>query len=152
MSYRQISRSLETARLDFIMIASHWNLTGLSATLLPKCLSNFRAIRKVTPRGLETSRNHAVRRPCAQWAGGMSVGDASKWQSESWWRHQMETYPRYWPFVRGIHWSPLNSPHKGQWRGALMFSLICAWINGWVSYRGAGNLRRHIAHHDVTVM
>ena len=36
-------------------------------------------------------------------------------------------FPRYWPFVRGIHRSPVNSPHKGQWRGALMFSLICAW-------------------------
>ena len=38
--------------------------------------------------------------------------------------------PRYWPFVRGIHWSLVNSPHKGKWRGALMISLICAWING----------------------
>ena len=36
------------------------------------------------------------------------------------WKH----FPRYWPFVRGIHRSPVNSPHKGQWRGALMFSLI----------------------------
>ena len=34
-------------------------------------------------------------------------------------------FPRYWPFVRIIHWSPVNFPHKGQWRGALMFSLIC---------------------------
>ena len=40
------------------------------------------------------------------------------------WKH----FPRYWPFVRGIHRSPVNSPHKGQWRGALMFSLICVWI------------------------
>ena len=30
----------------------------------------------------------------------------------------------YWPFVRGIHRSPVNSPYKGQWHGALMFSLI----------------------------
>ena len=44
------------------------------------------------------------------------------------WKH----FPRYWPFVRGIHRPPVNSPHKGQWRRALMFSLICAWINGWV--------------------
>ena len=35
-------------------------------------------------------------------------------------------FPRYWFFVRGIHRSPVNSPHKGQWRGALVFSLICA--------------------------
>ena len=34
------------------------------------------------------------------------------------WKH----FPLYWPFV----WGPMNSPHKGQWRRALMFSLICA--------------------------
>ena len=38
------------------------------------------------------------------------------------WKH----FPRYWPFVWGIHRSPVNCPHKGQWRGALMLSLICA--------------------------
>ena len=42
-------------------------------------------------------------------------------------------FPRYWPFVRGIHRGPVNSPHIGQWRGALMFSLICTRINGWVN-------------------
>ena len=57
-----------------------------------------------------------------------------------------------WPFVRGIHRSPVNSPHKGQWRGALMFSLICTRINGWVNNREAGDLRRHRAHYDVTLM
>ena len=64
------------------------------------------------------------------------------------WKH----FPRYWPFVRGIHRSPLNSPHKGQWRGALMFSLNCARINGWVNKRAAGDLRRYHAHYDVIVM
>ena len=52
----------------------------------------------------------------------------------------------------GIHRSPVNSPHKGQWREALMFSLICAWINYWVNNREAGDLRRHRAHYDVIVM
>ena len=61
-------------------------------------------------------------------------------------------FPYYWPFVRGIHRSPVNSPHKGQWREALIFSLICAWINGWVNNRESGDLRRHRAHYDVTVM
>ena len=61
-------------------------------------------------------------------------------------------FPRYWPFVRGIHRSPVNSPHKGQWRGALMFSLICVWINGSVNNREAGDLRRHRAHYDAIVM
>ena len=58
----------------------------------------------------------------------------------------------YWPFVRGIHRWPVNSLHKGQWRGALMRSFICAWIYGWVNNREAGDLRRHPAHYDVTVM
>ena len=61
-------------------------------------------------------------------------------------------FPRYWPFVWGIHRSPVNSPHKGQWRGAFMFSLICTRINGWLNNGEAGDLRRHRAHFDVTVM
>ena len=64
------------------------------------------------------------------------------------WKH----FPRYWPFVRGIHRSPVNSPHKGQWRGALMLSLICVWIIGWVNNREAGDLRRYRAHYDIIVM
>ena len=69
-----------------------------------------------------------------------------------WWRHHMETFPRYWLFMRGIRRSPVNSPHKGQWCGALMLSLICVRMNGWVNNREAGDLRRHRAHYDVTVM
>ena len=61
-------------------------------------------------------------------------------------------FPRYWPFVWGIHRAPVNSPHKGQWRGALMFPLICAWANGWVNSREAGGLRGHRAHYDIPVM
>ena len=64
------------------------------------------------------------------------------------WKH----FPRHWPFVRGIHRSPVNSPHKSQWRGALMFSLICVWINGWINNREAGDLRLFCAHYDVNVM
>ena len=64
------------------------------------------------------------------------------------WKH----FPRYWPFMRGILRSPVNFPHKGQWCGALMFSLICSRINGWVNNGDAGDLRRHRAHYDVTVM
>ena len=63
------------------------------------------------------------------------------------WKH----FPRNWPFVRGIHRSPVNSPHKGQWRVALMFSLICVWINGWVNNREACDLSRYRAHYDVTI-
>ena len=70
----------------------------------------------------------------------------------SWWRHQMETFSRYWPFVRGIHWSPMDSLYKGQWCGALMFSLMCAWTNDWANSPDAGDLRRHGTHYDVIVM
>ena len=53
------------------------------------------------------------------------------------WKH----FPRYWPFVWGI-----------QWRGALIFSLICTWINGWVNNRDTGDFRRNRVHYDVTIM
>ena len=68
-----------------------------------------------------------------------------------WWRHQMETFSPLLALCAGIHRSPVNSTYKGQWRGALMFSLICAWISGWTNNREAGDLRRHRAHYDVTV-
>ena len=48
--------------------------------------------------------------------------------------------------------SRVNYSHKGQWRGALIFSLICVWINGWVNNREAGDMRRNQAHYDVIVM
>ena len=66
-------------------------------------------------------------------------------------------FPRYWTFVMRIHESPVDSIHKGQWRGALMFSLI--W--GWTKVRqiietpviwDAGDLRRRRAHFDVIIM
>ena len=57
------------------------------------------------------------------------------------WKH----FPRYWTFVRGIYRSPVNSPHKDQWRRALMFSLICDWIND-------RDFKRYHAHYDVSVL
>ena len=64
------------------------------------------------------------------------------------WKH----FSHYWSFVRGIHRSPVNSPHKDQWRRTLMFSLTCAWMDNWVKNGEAGDLRRHRAQYDVTVM
>ena len=64
------------------------------------------------------------------------------------WNHddviKRKHFPRY--------WSPVNSPHKGQWRGAVIFSLICVWINGWVNNHKDCDLRRHRAHYDATLM
>ena len=48
----------------------------------------------------------------------------------------------------GHRWIPHT---KNQWRRALMFSLICAWINDWVNNREADNLIRHGAIYDVIV-
>ena len=55
-------------------------------------------------------------------------------------------------FSRVNHRSLVDSPHKGQWRGPLMYSLIYAWTNAWINNRDASDLRRHCAHHDVTEM
>ena len=74
--------------------------------------------------------------------------------AKPWWRHQMETFSALLSICAGIHRyrSPVNSPHKGQWCGALVFYLICVWLNGWENNRKAGDLRRYRAHYDVIVM
>ena len=64
-----------------------------------------------------------------------------------WWSHQMETFSAL--LALCVRNSPITG---GQWRGALMFSLICAWIKDWVNNREAGDLKRHCAHYDVIVM
>ena len=70
----------------------------------------------------------------------------------SWWRNQMETFSALLAMCARKSPMTMNSPHKGQWRGALMFSLIGAWINGWVNNCEADDLRCHHAHYDVTLM
>ena len=64
------------------------------------------------------------------------------------WKH----FPCYWSFVWGIHRSPVNSPHKRQWREALMFSLIFVWTNTWANNGEAGVLRRHRVRYNLIVM
>ena len=79
------------------------------------------------------------------------------------WKH----FPRYWSFVMMTssygnifrvtghlcrEFTPVNSPHKGRWRRALMFSLICVWINCWLNNGEAGDSRRYRVHYDVTIM
>ena len=77
----------------------------------------------------------------------VSAGNKKRHDDVIKWKH----FPRYWPFVWGIHRSPVNSPHKSQWRGVLMLTSICARINGWVNNCEAGDLRRNHAHYDVIV-
>ena len=111
--------------------------------------------------------------PSARWhhrASGRPWRRRTQWQTErrgtiselfrqlfpvimhSWWRHQMETISALLALCAGNSPVPVNCPHKGQWRGALMFTLICAQINGWVNNREAGDVRRYRAHYDVIVM
>ena len=70
----------------------------------------------------------------------------------SWWRHQMETFSALLALCAGSSPVPVTSPHIGQWREALMFSLIWVWINDWVNNREADDLRRQHGHYDVNVM
>ena len=69
-----------------------------------------------------------------------------------WWRHQMETFSALLALCAGNSPVPVNSRHKGQWLGALIFSSICARINNWVNNREAGDLRRHRGHYDDSVI
>ena len=64
----------------------------------------------------------------------------------------METISALLAICSGNSSVPVKSPRKGQWREALMFSSISAWINGWVNNRKAGDLRRNRAHYDVIVI
>ena len=64
----------------------------------------------------------------------------------------MERFSALLALWAGIHWSPVNSHYNGQWCEALMFSLICAWTNGWINNRDAGDFICHHAHYDVIVM
>ena len=65
---------------------------------------------------------------------------------------EMETFSALLALSVGFRrhrWIPRT---QGQWLGALMFSLIYTWINGWANNGEAADLRRHRAHYDVTVM
>ena len=73
-------------------------------------------------------------------------------QKTPWWRHQMEIFSALLAICAGNSPVPVNSPHKGQWRGALMFTLICVRINGWVNNRETDDLRRNRGHYGVIVM
>ena len=70
----------------------------------------------------------------------------------AWWRHQMETFSALLTICAGNSPVPVNFPHKGQWRGALMFALICVWINAphlLHTLHGYG-LRLHVFHTIIT--
>ena len=93
-----------------------------------------------------------VTRP--QWVKFKSRKPCSTASPIQWNHHDVikwKPFPCYWPFVREIHRLSVDSSRKSQWRMALMFTLICAWSNGWANNRDAGDLRQHRAHYDVTL-
>ena len=87
-------------------------------------------------------QHNAILYTAQQWLRLLLHDDVIKWK----------LFPHYCPFVQGIHRFLVNSPHKGHWRGALMLSLICTWINNWVNNGEAGDLRCYHSHCEVTLM
>ena len=90
---------------------------------IPSATANFRCKKVCTVVSPSAeSLNYAALEIASDMSHNMQHDDVIKWKH----------FPRHWPLVRGIHRSPVNSPHKGQWRWALLYSLICVWINrGW---------------------
>ena len=104
-----------------------------------KAQENFSCVHKLFPVPLSEFQDSVNYLHCII---AMIYNDVIKWKH----------FPRHLPFVQEIHRSLVNSSHKGQWRGSLMSSLICAWTNGWVSNRDASDLKYHHANYDVTVL
>ena len=64
----------------------------------------------------------------------------------------METFSALLDILSPVDLSPVNSPYKGQWRGALMYALISVCTNVWINNPAAGDLGHHRTHYDITVM
>ena len=73
-------------------------------------------------------------------------------KKKTWWHHQMKTLSVLLALWVGNSPVTKNSPHKGQWRGALMFSLICAWTHASAKHRDTYDLRCYWSHNDITIM
>ena len=83
----------------------------------------------------------SLRTPRGQWVNGWSNYTSLMDEAVYTYHHddviKWKHFPHYWHFGWEIQRSLVNSPHKGQWRGALMFSLICA-SNNWLSKQSWG--------------
>ena len=125
------------------------NFAQITATSLPCSVESFQ-IDLITSTVVMDERDFAKFEfeMSFEWLSYIATAHWILCLSPPWWRHQMESFSA----LLGFHRSPANSPNKGQWRGALMFSLICTWINGYANNRKAGDLRLHHAHYDLTVI
>ena len=111
---------LHTTRLDVVMIVSLWNVTGISAALLPRCLHISKRLEKFKPeyRGFETSRDHAIRRlteicynyapPCLLWCHDFNSNQSgykfSQWETTL----QSNVFTHCWTHTENDHWSMNN--------------------------------------------
>ena len=99
-----------------------WSLIYISFCLEASQISEWYEHHNTQSHGFETPLDLAVGRLTAQWIEAQRYRKGTSHHDVIKWKH----FPRYWRFVRGIHRSPVNSSHKGQWRGAFDVSLICA--------------------------
>ena len=115
-----LTRCNKTKWMPLIMMRIMTSLSGYWGPLHRLCMGSWsksRKMRVVLVLKFKIRSSHNLHIPRHTNIAIMSIHD-----DVIIWKH----FPRYWPFVRGIHRSPVNSPHKGLWRGALVFSLICA--------------------------
>ena len=122
----------------FKMQFPHWKIPYFDLNIIEVCY-NWKRVSIGWGNGLVPDRGHAI-----TWTAADQV----------YWRIYAPLGDNEYMMTSSLKWNhlPVNSPHKGQWREALMFSLICTWINDSVSNRHAGDLRRHRAHCEVIVM
>ena len=83
-----------------------------------------------------------------QWFG-YDDAESIRHKVSSWWRHDVVTWkhvPHYWPFVRGIHRSSVDSLTKRQLCIVFIFPLLLSWTIIKTASRVAGDLRRHDAY------
>ena len=111
---------------------------------LPLLNAGFEAGKSETPNRQRTDC------PCTNWQAlkGKLISSAAMMMSSN--EYIFCVTGLLWGESTGHWWIPFTK--LGHWGGALMFSLICIWTNGWANNRDAGDLRCHCAHYDVTVM
>ena len=153
-------RSRHSPNLVYITYTGVWLVSGNRIRLKLNILGEREGNK--SQRNADVTPSYFSLMPVAQfWEAGTSSGipPSLLWMScdTVQTRHhddviKRETFSALLALCAGNSPVPVNSPHKGQWRGALMFSLICARINDWVNNREAGDLRRHRCHYDVNVM
>ena len=144
MSYRQISWSLEAGRLDVIIVTSLWNLTGILAALLPRCLSNVEAIGEVWTQIL---RLRVFMKSCVKMS--YSLVNKGPVQDNDEYSTIMAKVQHRWEFELGVWvgvggWVSLGGwvlwVEVGAWGelrwvdgGEVSWS---RWVGGWVSWGG----------------